>query len=93
MTEKAFQALVTDWARLRKWKYYHTHDSRRSPAGFPDLVLARSIDSRIVYAELKSEKGVLSTDQEEWVDLLKICGQEIYVWRPSDWDEIQLRLL
>src|SRR5688572_19177552 len=40
-TERAFQAQVVKYARLMGWTAYHTHDSRRSQAGFPDLVLVR----------------------------------------------------
>jgi hypothetical protein len=40
-TEKQFMAQVIQLARLRKWLVYHTHDARRSVAGFPDLVLVR----------------------------------------------------
>ncbi len=62
--------------------YYHTHDSRRSPAGFPDCVFAwRS--GRVVYAELKSEKGRLTPDQRRWLDYLALSGAPVYVWRPE----------
>ena len=40
-TEKQFQQSVVEVARTLKWRVYHTHDSRRSAAGFPDLVLTR----------------------------------------------------
>ncbi|MCC6312227.1 MAG: hypothetical protein IT345_15125, partial [Trueperaceae bacterium] len=59
--ERDFQALVVQLARLRGWRVYHTFDSRRSPAGFPDLVLARP--PRLVIAELKSEKGRVADEQ------------------------------
>lgn len=37
--EKVFQAQVLDLAHLSGWLCYHTHNSRRSAPGFPDLVL------------------------------------------------------
>lgn len=43
---------VVDAARLNGWLVYHTHDSRRSAEGFPDLVMLRL--SRMVVAELKT---------------------------------------
>ena len=54
MTEDRWQALVVLEARARGWRVYHTHDSRRSAAGFPDLVLVRP--PRVVFAE--AEDGV-----------------------------------
>jgi len=87
ITEAQFQRMVTDlcdWLHLR---WYHTHDSRRSPGGFPDLVIVGP--AQVVYVELKSEKGRVTPAQKEWIDAL--CGalQDAYIWRPSDWPEAQ----
>lgn len=84
MTESELQRLVCDLATLRGWSWYHTYDSRRSNAGFPDLVLRRG--PRLVFAELKSAKGVVSPAQADWLDGLRRTGVEVYVWRPVDWD-------
>jgi len=54
--------------------------------GFPDLVLCRP--PRLIFAELKSERGKPSTDQMEWLDALRACGVEVYLWRPSDWETV-----
>lgn len=84
-------AQVMQLAHLYKWKVYHTHDSRRSPAGYPDLTLCRG--SRLAYAELKTAKGRLTREQQEWLTALsEVPNVEAYCWRPSDWDEI-VRLL
>jgi hypothetical protein len=85
MSEKAYQWRVVEMAVRLDWKHYHTHDSRRSPGGFPDLVLVRD---RVVFAEIKAEKGSLSVMQMIWQDILKHAGQECYVWRPSDWETV-----
>jgi len=55
--------------------------------GWPDLTLVRP--PRIVFAELKAEDGHLLPEQRRWLDILDDCGQEVYLWRPSDFDEIQ----
>jgi VRR-NUC domain len=90
-TEKQFQASVVEVARLHRWRVYHTHDSRRSEPGFPDLVMVRR--RRIVFAELKAEKGRVTDTQREWIGALRMASAcEVYVWRPSDWDEIMRRL-
>jgi len=91
MTEKKFLQQVRDLASLCGWLTYHTYDSRRSPEGFPDLVLVRG--DRIIFAELKSEKGSVRPEQRMWLDALeKVCKVEVYLWRPHNWDEIVERL-
>lgn len=83
LTERAFQAQVIQYARVFGWAVYHTHDSRRSQPGFPDLVLVRR--PRIVWVELKSQRGKVTPEQQAWLDELRACDQEVHVWRPSDW--------
>jgi hypothetical protein len=83
LTERELQNAVIELAGYLGWRTYHTHDSRRSNPGFPDLVLVRD---RLIFAELKSAKGRLSPAQQFWLaDLEHDAGQEVYVWRPSDW--------
>jgi hypothetical protein len=83
---------VLDWATRRHWTVYHTHDSRHSAAGFPDLVLVRP--PSLIFAELKTDsaRSRLSAAQLRWIDLLEGCGAETYVWRPADRPEIHERL-
>lgn len=87
-SEKDFQLAVRQYARLRHWLHYCTFDSRRSVAGFPDLVLLRP--PRLVFVELKSEHGRLTDAQENWLDYLRgVPGVEAFCWRPHDWDAIE----
>ena len=86
MKERQWQALVVDLARALGWRHYHTHDSRRSEPGFPDLVLVQG--ERLVFAELKAERGRTSPTQEQWLAALAATGAETYLWRPSDWDRV-----
>jgi VRR-NUC domain len=86
MTEKTWQQTIIDLAHTLGWLTYHTHDSRRSQPGFPDLVLVRD---RIIFVELKSERGKLTADQEKWGWALYDAGAEIYDWRPSDWPQVK----
>ena len=91
-TEKQFQAAVVQYAKLKGWEVYHTEFSIRSNKGFPDLTLARigkDGTGRIIFAELKSEKGKVTEDQKKWLELLSDCPCETYLWRPSDWDWIE----
>ena len=82
LTEKDFQRQVIELAELNGFLVYHTHDSRKSAKGFPDLVMART--ERVVFAELKTEKGLVSREQWLWLAALP----NAYVWRPSDWNAI-----
>lgn len=86
-SEKAFMWRVINEAESRQWLCYHTFTSVRSEPGFPDLVMVRK--SRLIFAELKSEKGKLSKEQETWLASLRLTAVEVYCWRPSDWSEIQ----
>jgi VRR-NUC domain len=63
---------------------YHTHDSRRSEPGFPDLVL---VGKRVLYRELKSQTGGLGPLQERWLSSLEQAGENVGVWRPEHWPE------
>lgn len=68
---------------------YHTLRSKGSQSGFPDRVLVRE---RVIFAELKREKGVPTPAQVDWLNGLAAAGAEVYLWRPSDLDEIGLIL-
>lgn len=96
-SEADLQSAVIEYAHLLGYKVFHVHDSRRQvrpgvyvgdsdAAGIPDLCLARE---RVIWAELKSRTGRLSAAQKEWIAVLKAAGQEVYVWRPGDWGEIE----
>ena len=65
---------------------YHTYDSRRSQAGYPDLTLVRR--DRVIMAELKTEHGGVTVDQQRWVTALAATPIEVRIWRPSMWNEI-----
>ena len=91
LTEEQFSQKVSDLASYTGWKLrYHTHDSRRSAAGFPDWIFCRPPE--LIAVELKAEKGRLSDAQREWLQALEMCDVEVHVWRPSQWPEIQARL-
>ncbi len=81
-SEAHFQAAIVDLARRLGWLVYHTHDSRRSQAGFPDLFMVRG--EHALAAELKSATGRLSPEQTEWIARLRMAGIDAHVWRPAD---------
>lgn len=83
MTENDLQSCIENTARYRGWRTYHTHDSRRSQAGFPDLVLVRG--TRILWRELKTMTGRLRPEQHAWLNDLTTAGADASIWRPIDW--------
>jgi hypothetical protein len=104
MTEAQFQAQVVQLAGLLGWSWYHTHDSRRSPAGFPDLVLwhpgdvirergvrgpERRVNARFLLAELKTDKGRLSPEQRDTIATMAQAGVAVHLWRPRDFDDVK----
>jgi hypothetical protein len=87
LRESDFQRQVLDLARIFRWRAYHPMLSKWSERGFPDLTLIRP--PRVVFAELKREKGKSTIHQDEWGALLAACpGVEYFLWRPSDLDAI-----
>ena len=79
MTEAEHLEQVKAVALTCGWRLYHTFDSRRSAAGFPDLVLVRP--PRVIFAELKRENGRLTIPQKLWGDDLEQCsGVDYYLW-------------
>ena len=53
------------------WYAYHTYDSRRSKAGFPDVVLMKP--PRMILIELKGPRGHASSDQKMVMQLAREC--------------------
>lgn len=96
MTENALQDTVTSALTTCGWWWYHTHDSRRSTSGFPDVFAVRG--DRMLFAELKSQAGVVSPRQRAVLALLRTVADRVnaatgrptitvVVWRPIDLDE------
>lgn len=80
---------------------FHPHFSMGSEPGWPDLTLVRRRDCRLVFAELKAERGTVSVRQAEVLELLSFVAADmarvsdrpapqvqVFVWRPSDLDQI-----
>jgi hypothetical protein len=88
MTERQLQDSIIGLAERRGWLAYHTFDSRRSPPGFPDLVLVRR--ERMLLWELKTELGRLTNPQRAWLDRLAVvaagvAGMDVRIVRPPQW--------
>lgn len=85
VSERDLQDMVLSVAKLGGWALvYHTHDSRHSQPGWPDLVLAHPTRNRILFVELKAQTGRVSLAQRRWLLMLAAVGAEVGVWRPAD---------
>lgn len=88
LTEKQWLQQVLDVAKLYRWAHYHPWLSVHSQTGWPDLALVKP--PRLVLAELKAKKGVLTDNQRHWLGLLTQCsGVEVYLWRAPDLEPVR----
>ncbi len=98
MSEEELLGYVINCAKAEGWQVVHFRPGRTAHGwvtaiqghkGYPDLTLARGTtdgDARLIFAELKREKGKLEPEQEKWRDVLNLKpGVEVYTWKPSDW--------
>ncbi|MFD6030500.1 VRR-NUC domain-containing protein [Cellulosimicrobium funkei] len=83
MSEDDLQIQVIAIAHQLGFLAYHTHDSRKSEKGFPDLVLVHGARGRLLFRELKKQSGQLSEDQRRWLAALHGAA-DVGVWRPID---------
>ena len=100
MSERVLKNTIVTYARGYGWLIHHDLPSQRAngswatvtqgDSGYPDLVLvhpgntARHLPAQIVYAELKTQRGKLTTGQQQWLNALQAANQTAVVWRPSD---------
>lgn len=85
---------IPDWMyrlAIQSMMRMHRHDRQWSPPGFPDLVLLQGLADRrrpvrLIFVELKSQKGTVREKQLEWLrGLRRIEAVEVYCLRPDDW--------
>jgi hypothetical protein len=96
VSESDFQKIVINLAKMHGWLVHHPLPSMNRRGvwathelgdhGFPDLVLAHP-SGRVIFAELKSDKGKISPLQSRWITTLQ-QGAVVWVWRPADLDWI-----
>jgi len=81
MNERELQGQIIQLAKLYQWKFFHATISQFSEPGWPDLVLVRD---RVLFREVKTNSGKLTTAQKQWLDALLWAGQDASVWREDD---------
>ena len=90
-SEALFQRSVVELAEILGWRTFHAarikgHLRTETSGGFPDLVLAKP-GVKPLFAELKTDTGVVSNDQILW--LLATDG---VIWRPKHWAVLEKSL-
>lgn len=96
LTEAQFQEQITGLSKALGWRHLHVRRSigkgrkwvTATNVAWPDLTLWSERQQRLLVAELKTDRGVLSEDQAEVLSSLERAGVEVHVWRPWMWDEI-----
>jgi hypothetical protein len=70
ISEAAWQSEVMGLLAFYGWLAYHTHNSERSPAGFPDITATRTMRDfapELLFAELKTDTGAIRPAQRSWL--------------------------
>ena len=103
ISEHYFSTQIEDLLDTYHWVWIHFRPARiikdgeeswrtavSGYKGFPDYVAIRPNDDgkcRLLFIELKGEKGKLNENQLEWAELLSACSEvEYHLWRPSDFE-------
>ncbi len=94
MSEADLMRAVTDLAAILGWEWAHFRPAQtsrgwRTPVsgplgkGFPDLVMVRPRDGRLLFVELKGPKGSPTLEQDHvHAVLASVPGVGAYLWRP-----------
>lgn len=96
VTEAYFQEQVVELAEVLGWSWVHFRPGRtahgwRTPVsgplgkGFVDLIMLRE---RVIFVELKGDKGKVGPEQAAVIHALQEAGAEAHIWRPADWDTV-----
>ena len=86
LSESDFQKQVIRLFRDAGWQVWHNPDSRKTQGGVPDLLCLKP--GRLLFLELKTEKGRVRPAQKEVLELIQSAGVEAYLIRPSDWENM-----
>ncbi len=98
ISEADFQRQVVELARRLGWMTCHTYRTRTAKGawrtsttavGYPDLTLLHPGKRRLVFLELKTDKGKPTAEQLAWiVGLQSVPGVEAYIVHPAEWDDV-----
>lgn len=97
ITEVEFTSQVLQLAHLCHWRSLHLRPARTARGwrtavqgmgvGFPDLLLLRG--EILMVAELKVGRRKPTPEQTAWLAAFMAAGVPAFVWRETDWTEIE----
>lgn len=97
-TEADYLTGIVEAAEWSGWLVHHCRPARTADGhwkthiqghiGFPDLVLIHGTARKILFVEVKAERGRLSKAQTRWRDQIKLVGSGLWqlVVVPSQYD-------
>ena len=93
ISEAALERAIIEMAEVLGWRVYSVRRSDRAIVntktgrGYPDLVMVRP--PRIIFAELKSARGRLTSEQRDWLEALADVERapEAFTWWPVSWTD------
>jgi len=84
ISEDELQNNIRQLCQVLRLPYYHTHDSRRSPEGWPDCAIVRG--TTLILRELKRQNEKPTPAQIRWLDALsRVTAVDAGLWFPSNW--------
>ena len=96
-----WEAAIEQLLDLYHWQWMHMRPAQtvrgwRTAAsgcpGWPDyyaMRVERSGEVRTLVIEAKGQRDKPTPDQQSWLDLFSLTDAEVYVWRPSDREEME----
>jgi hypothetical protein len=90
ISEAELQQNIITLARRCGYYVFHSWSSLHSERGMPDLII---VADRLIFMEVKTERGRLSREQRDVIHRLRAAGCLALVVRPSMWSQIENMLL
>ena len=90
MIESDFRRQVADLAQLYgflvdfHFRSYRDNTREGVTPGIPDMTLCKKETKKLKYIELKMPGKKVSEDQQKWIDALRACGAEVYIFTWSE---------
>lgn len=94
MTEKELQSAIVDVLDAYGWRFAHFRPAQAQSGnwmtamqghiGYPDITAVKGV--KILFIELKSEKGKVRPEQDDWLTDLADAYLGVHLVRPSNLD-------
>ena len=92
-TEADVDRFIRNALVMAGYLVYHTHDSRRSEPGFPDICAVHPTTGHLFFAELKGDTGRVSEAQTQWLNALGKSAADVALITPANMESYAMWLL